>query len=701
MKKKLLILFLIMLFPLICNAETCEPDKVTINSIYLENVEGGTSELEPASSENRDININLQMSNVGDAILYKLELKNDSDSDFEFNEDSIGLESDYISYTLVSDDEDNIIKANSSKTLFLKVEYKNEVPLTSFTNNVYDDTGVVQVQLLNNSINVPDTLKDKDYIPIIIFLIVSFIFVLFTLKIFNKNYKIKTLILIISLVTLLPIAVNAVCKCEISINSSIKIVKNDILSELLGDESESCVSKYEGNVTDELGKTVSAQNVNFAICDDKRNIIFDDICWQVIRTTETGGLKVIYNGEAVDGKCDIDRAEHKTMIGQRVATTVNMGYSYLYGNSFSYDLDNGTFTLLDTETATFNNNNYRDLVGKYTCKNTSNTCTELYRVESISYSRANYAYLSKYIIDYTTYSNAATSSFNSNYTSLASVSYMLDSQSEVETYGLSRTSTYTFGSTVTYDSETDKYTLGGDIITGKSSEIYNDIKTHRYTCGSTSDSCNVMNYIYETPLSSSLSAFKLRNGRTIEDVFNELLFGDNLNRVDSSAKAILDKWFENNLADKVDYLEDAVYCNDRSFAESSGLIEGQGDMTKDISFKENENKDDLSCQRELDQFTLSNSKAKLKYPVGLIRASEANYLSKANVLLIMTEGKYWTMSPATQLGTNTRVIGIDVNGNFSNSNSYGWNGLRPVIVLKNSVKIVNGDGSTLNPWIVE
>jgi hypothetical protein len=53
-------------------------------------------------------------------------------------------------------------------------------------------------------------------------------------------------------------------------------------------ENPSCMTKYEGQVTDQVGKTVTAQNVYFNRCADKRNIKFNNMCWQMIRTTETG-----------------------------------------------------------------------------------------------------------------------------------------------------------------------------------------------------------------------------------------------------------------------------------------------------------------------------------------------------------------------------------------------------------------------------
>ena len=35
------------------------------------------------------------------------------------------------------------------------------------------------------------------------------------------------------------------------------------------------------------------------------NIIYNNMCWKIIRTTETGGVKLIYNGTPTDGKCEI------------------------------------------------------------------------------------------------------------------------------------------------------------------------------------------------------------------------------------------------------------------------------------------------------------------------------------------------------------------------------------------------------------
>ena len=34
------------------------------------------------------------------------------------------------------------------------------------------------------------------------------------------------------------------------------------------------------------------------------NVIFGGFCWKIVRTTESGGIKLIYNGTPTDGTCN-------------------------------------------------------------------------------------------------------------------------------------------------------------------------------------------------------------------------------------------------------------------------------------------------------------------------------------------------------------------------------------------------------------
>ena len=50
---------------------------------------------------------------------------------------------------------------------------------------------------------------------------------------------------------------------------------------------------------------------------DKNNVIFAGHCWQMIRTTDTGGVKMIYNGEAENNQCLNTRGTHVGYAQQR------------------------------------------------------------------------------------------------------------------------------------------------------------------------------------------------------------------------------------------------------------------------------------------------------------------------------------------------------------------------------------------------
>ena len=122
-----------------------------------------------------------------------------------------------------------------------------------------------------------------------------------------------------------------------------------------------------------------------------------------------------------------------------------------------------------------------------------------------------------------------------------------------------------------------------------------------------------------------------------------------LNNIDSTAKVAIESWFRTNLTNEVDsskrnyaiYLEDTVYCNDRSYKtatgkvaiyEQSGWNPSGGDLTKNIYFgplnrAHNEwysdtNVPTILCPNETDRFSVSSSIAHLNYPVGLLTADE-------------------------------------------------------------------------------
>ena len=67
------------------------------------------------------------------------------------------------------------------------------------------------------------------------------------------------------------------------------------------------------------------------------NIIFNNMCWKIIRTTETNGVKLIYNGTPVDGKCETQTGD-STQIGTSKfndSNNDNAYVGYMYGTAGS------------------------------------------------------------------------------------------------------------------------------------------------------------------------------------------------------------------------------------------------------------------------------------------------------------------------------------------------------------------------------
>ena len=152
---------------------------------------------------------------------------------------------------------------------------------------------------------------------------------------------------------------------------------------------------------------------------NKNNVIFAGHCWQMIRTTDTGGVKMIYNGEAEDNQCLDTRGTH---VGYSQSTygdtTSDMSTSYYYGTDYNYDSTAKKFSLAGTVTTG------EIKTEQYTCKATSadSTCETLYYVDTLS-SGTNYNILSLNTNSH--YSQFGTIKFNkAHYKYLAGVGYM-------------------------------------------------------------------------------------------------------------------------------------------------------------------------------------------------------------------------------------------------------------------------------------
>lgn len=89
---------------------------------------------------------------------------------------------------------------------------------------------------------------------------------------------------------------------------------NGIYRDNNTNENEFSINYYRGDVTD-------------------NNVIFGNLCWKIIRTTETGGTKLIYNGKVNNGTCSGTNTviESSKFNGNADSATYN---GYMYGTVY-------------------------------------------------------------------------------------------------------------------------------------------------------------------------------------------------------------------------------------------------------------------------------------------------------------------------------------------------------------------------------
>ena len=164
---------------------------------------------------------------------------------------------------------------------------------------------------------------------------------------------------------------------------------------------------------------------------DNNNVIFGNYCWQIIRTTETGGVKLIYNGVPDDnGRCENTgsatsvtnsaygvsynvpsyvgymynddsypyRSKSGIKTSKNIATrsSVSSSANYYYSDTVTYDSATGRYTL-DNPTRMVYSSSYTGLNGKYRCSSggsySGSGCTNVYYIHKADSSYIYYTLL--------------------------------------------------------------------------------------------------------------------------------------------------------------------------------------------------------------------------------------------------------------------------------------------------------------------
>ena len=203
------------------------------------------------------------------------------------------------------------------------------------------------------------------------------------------------------------------------------------------------------------------------------------------------------------------------------------------------------------------------------------------------------------------------------------------------------------------------------------------------------------------------------------------LENNRLNTNESTIKAFIDSWYNNNLINYTKYLSnDAVYCNDRN--EGTGQkYSANSEFNFATYYRMDWDTDgakanpSYNCTDIRDAFSADNSSAKLTYPVSLMTADEIAFAGGvasqtmntpyawfiSNSVGTQVSTTWWSLSSIFWNGSSAHVW----NWNSDRANLFGnWlvsrvdyaSAVRPVISLKSCTLYSTGDGSASNPYTI-
>ncbi|MBR1937027.1 MAG: hypothetical protein IJ842_04960 [Bacilli bacterium] len=388
----------------------------------------------------------------------------------------------------------------------------------------------------------------------------------------------------------------------------------------------------------------------------------------------------------------------------------------LFGDSI-IDNGDGSYTLSNVTSVTYSDwvSNYSIYKNKYTCGTNNTTCSNLrYTIATTS---KDYTYINageKIMIGKTRNGLTLTDTilvrtdewFN-NYSSYSDYKYTCNTDSATCTEatlrliigytatGYNYAPNHYYGSSVTWDGT--NYTLV-DPIGIENYNNLNNLSTHHYMCVSNGlKTCSTVAYVFYYTGTGAMSYIALKDGVTSVDKVLEDMFTKNT--TNSTVKSGVDAWYKHTLLSYDEYIEDTIFCNDRSISSLGGWNPNGGMTNENLQFKEYDVTSDISCTNRADQFSVSNNSAKLTYKVGLMTVPEMNILNNPNA---RKTGQYFLLATAYYTSSvNSYVRGIRAVGTMLYSQVVDPNGVRPSISLIPEIEYSSGDGSMANPYIVD
>ena len=424
---------------------------------------------------------------------------------------------------------------------------------------------------------------------------------------------------------------------------------------------------------------------------NNNNVIFGDFCWLMVRTTDTGGVKMIYNGVAT-GTTENPTCENAQGTARQISSSAfNSNHSsmsdvgYMYNKRYPYQTTgtsteamlssnslNTTYWYADSVTwgsPTANKYNldnpyqvtattdYPNLVGKYTFMSAtqSYTGTSVYYIAGIKNTIMYYIYLTD-VGNHTLADVNYTYTYGDGYTDLGNGTYEITDTTSVTT--INRSDWYT-----NYSNLTNKY-----VCKNATNNICSEVWYVTRTTNTDMAYIKVSNII---KFSNGISNYDSTTGTYTLDNDNSVSFGDIR---DTTNKTSLNNhhytcWNESGTCTTLSYI---YYLSGTTyhFIDLTG-----GELVEDALYKMTGNAEDLVKNREINQnynlnTTDSTAKATIEawFKTNLTNEEDA---TKENYQEYLEDTIFCNDRSYQQTGSNTLALsGWNPNGGSVTSSIY-------------------------------
>lgn len=218
MRKIILFLFSLVMFIPFLNAE----ETVKIKEITLNEKSDNAIEVANPMYEGFNINFNVKFNGIDDYIQYKVVIQNKDKEDYKIVNNNSNI-SEFVEYSFIYDDNDDVIKANSEKIMYVKIKYTKEVPTERLTEGKYTEEKQISLTIKNDSTGKvvnPKTGVNQGVVSTLLVMTITGIVMLIIID--KKEAKVLVTIIGICLLSI-PFVVNALKELVLKVDSKVEI----------------------------------------------------------------------------------------------------------------------------------------------------------------------------------------------------------------------------------------------------------------------------------------------------------------------------------------------------------------------------------------------------------------------------------------------------------------------------------------------